>query len=475
MKIKCNIKKFRKEFEHNLPLFYLRIREDSNDIAYYNGLKAFEVVKENDDIINILFPINAYKCNPTNVKKNKQINENLKSLLSPMTSFFDFSMSKISFKKSGYYKEEIARERLNRFKDHVSDLIDINVDIIIEMLNNIDYEREKLEKNETVIYLEFDEVKDINNIIDIQYHLINDLKTNEQNNKRKGLDGVCKDIKFNFSIVDKLDENSECKVYDTSKFYEFKEVVEKSIINYEKQTTINKEKKYQHQFMLNSYDEILNIYPFEEEYYIKEKGIEDNDFLEDEKNGRIDSILYKMENKLLTDIYLIELKVNGDVVAGENGVLTHLDDIKNLINKTDFEKQNKEDFFYKLKKRINYRVSQLYDFELENNDFSQIDYNIHFYTIIAYTNPIENNKQNVIDYFNYFNTKEGVNYLIKIKDLDKKFNDTSLYDIINNFKDKSKCELKFIFDENIWNEKTDEFNPLYNDVTNTYFKGIKDE
>ena len=44
MKIKYNISNFRKEFDKNFPGFYLRIREDSNDIAYYNGLKAFDTV-----------------------------------------------------------------------------------------------------------------------------------------------------------------------------------------------------------------------------------------------------------------------------------------------------------------------------------------------------------------------------------------------------------------------------------------------
>ena len=476
MKIEYNIKKFRKEFNKNFPNFYLRIREDY-DIAYFNGLKAFEIIKENNDIINIFFPINAYKCNPTNVKKNKRINEDLKALLLPMTSFFDFSMSKISFKKTGFYKESVARERLKQFKNHVISLIDIDVEAIIEKLNQINYTQEIQENNQTVINLEFNEIKDINDIIDIQYHFINDLKINEDNkkNERKEMKSICRDIKFDFSINDKLDKNNKIQIYDTSKLFDFKEVVEKSIKNYEKQTTINREKKYQHQFMLGAYNSKLNIYLFEEEYYIKEKGTEDTTSDENEKNGRIDSILFKMKNKVLTDVYLIELKVNADVIAKDNGVLTHLDDIKNLINKTNFENQNKEDFFYKLKKRINYRLSELYDYELLNNDFSLIDYTIHFYTIVAYTNPIKNNKESVLKYFDYFKTKEGVNHLIKIGDLDKKFNDKSIYNIIDGFKDRNKCKLKFIFDEYEWDEKTDVYNPNFKDVTDIYFEGINNE
>ena len=480
MKINYNISNFRKEFDKNFPGFYLRIREDSNDIAYYNGLKAFEIVKESNDMLNIFFPINAYKCNPTNVKNNKNINKELKTLLLPMTSFFDFSMSKISFKKTAYYKEPITRERLERFKNHVLGLIDIDVESIIKKLNLIDYTKEIEEKNETVICLNFNRINNLNDIIDIQYHFINDLKVNDLI-ERRGLDAICRDIKFDFSISDKLDKNNEVHIYDLSDTYDllkindFRDSVKNSIQNYEKQTTINKEKKYQHQFMLGACSRSLNIYPFEEEYYIKEKDAKDNDSLEDEKNGRIDSILFKMEKKVLTDVYLIELKVNADVVAGDNGVLTHLDDIKNLINKTNFEKQNDKEFFYKLKKRINYRLNELYGFELVNNDFSVVDYGIHFYTIVAYTNPIKDNKVKVENIFEYFNTAEGVNYLIDNKYLNEAFKDKSIYDVIDEFKDKKRCGLRFIFDENEWDEKTDDFAPVYKDVTNIYFKGISNE
>ena len=40
---------------------------------------------------------------------------------------------------------------------------------------------------------------------------------------------------------------------------------------------------------------------------------------------------------------------------------------------------------------------------------------------------------------------------------------------------KEKCDIKFFFDENIWNEKTEFFTPNFKDVTNIYFKGISNE
>ena len=59
--------------------------------------------------------------------------------------------------------------------------------------------------------------------------------------------------------------------------------------------------------------------------------------------------------------------------------------------------------------------------------------------------------------------------------MNETFKDKSIYDVINEFKDKKRCGLRFIFDENEWDEKTDDFAPVYNDVTNTYFEGINNE
>lgn len=48
MIINCSLEDFRKNFDKNFSGFYLRIREYSNDIAYYNGIEAFQISKNDD-------------------------------------------------------------------------------------------------------------------------------------------------------------------------------------------------------------------------------------------------------------------------------------------------------------------------------------------------------------------------------------------------------------------------------------------
>ena len=60
--------------------FVLRIRDskdkdkgDSNsNIAYYEGLKAFDIIKTDDGKVQLKFPTNVYKCNTTDVRKIKK-------------------------------------------------------------------------------------------------------------------------------------------------------------------------------------------------------------------------------------------------------------------------------------------------------------------------------------------------------------------------------------------------------------------
>ena len=40
---------------------------------------------------------------------------------------------------------------------------------------------------------------------------------------------------------------------------------------------------------------------------------------------------------------------------------------------------------------------------------------------------------------------------------------------------KDKCDIRFFFDENIWNKDNTCFTPNFKDITNTYFKGIYNE
>lgn len=71
MIINCSLENFRKNFNENFKGFYLRIREYSNDIAYFNGIKAFEISKNDDKTVRITISKDIYKLNATNVKRSK--------------------------------------------------------------------------------------------------------------------------------------------------------------------------------------------------------------------------------------------------------------------------------------------------------------------------------------------------------------------------------------------------------------------
>ena len=183
--------------------------------------------------------------------------------------------------------------------------------------------------------------------------------------------------------------------------------------------------------------------------------------------------IFERNNDILKDIYLIELKVYEGVVLKDNGVMTHLDDIKNLINKTDYNNIKDNDFFYLLKRRIEQRIQALENSSFKfKNDINKIDYKIHFYTIIGFTN--EESKKEVISMLNKLKSKDEVNKLISKNDLIDTFKDKSIYDVVNQMNDKSKCENKFFFDENYWYKTSDYFTPNYVDVTDTYFKGLNE-
>lgn len=457
MIINCSLEDFRKDFNKNFQGFYLRVREDSNDIAYYNGIKAFEVSKNDDKSIKITIPKDVYELNATNVKNTKEKGIDIVNIINDLKNkYFDEILAEIiinkglnSYDKNNHLKtknafeniRESLGENLKYFENELNE----------EMVNKILASFDNNENSEKIKVSSYGE--DLN----IEFIFI------ENCGKKYGL------AKPKFIYEKKVKEKT-IEIEDLYK--DTKSAIEK----YEECTRVNLEKKYQHQFILGAHNSsLLNLHPFEEEYYIKEKKTGDTS--NDEKNGRIDAVLYKRKENILEDVYLIELKVNEKVIVENNGVLTHLDDIKNLIINTDFNSIDDKNFFYILKDRIQYRIKALEDnnFEFENNK-NRIDYKIHFYTIVGFTNNKES-KENVINYFKLFKTKEGVNSLIESLELcendPEKFKDKDIYDICNPMKEK--CDIKFFFDENIWNEKTEFFTPNFKDVTNIYFEGISNE
>ena len=141
---------------------------------------------------------------------------------------------------------------------------------------------------------------------------------------------------------------------------------------YEEYTHLEMEKKYQHLFLLNIKNDVENGYlhqnvfgkkeiiPFEEEYYINYPG------------GRIDCIFYAVNDNLITDIYLIELKVDSKVLGGTNGIPTHLSDIDDIDDNV---------FYSTLLEYINERNQILNDKYIPYN-YSE-DFNKHFFVIVG--------------------------------------------------------------------------------------------
>lgn len=456
MIINCSLENFRKDFNKNFQGFYLRIREDSNDIAYYNGTRAFKVSINDEKSIKITIPKDVYELNATNVRNSKENGIDIVNIINDLKNkYFDEKLIEVIIKKGpkSYDKNNHLKTR--------------------EAFKNI---KKSLGKN--LKYFE-------NELNDDLVNKILDSFDNGESSETIKVSSYGEDLKVEFIFIENCGEKygfakpkfkyEEIITEKTIKLEDLYKDTKNAIEKYEEGTRINLEKKYQHQFILGAHNSsLLNIYPFEEEYYIKEKKT--GNISSDEKNGRIDGVLYKRKGNILEDIYLIELKVNEKVVAGDNGVLTHLDDIKNLIINTDFNNIDEKNFFYILKDRIEYRIKALEDskFQFKNNK-NKIDFKVHFYTIMGFTN--NNSKEKVIKYLEAFKTKEGVNNLIETGKLcekePEKFKNKDIYDICNPLKEK--CDIKFFFDENEWNEKTDFFTPNFKDITSMYFEGINNE
>lgn len=456
MIIDCSLENFRKNFNENFKRFYLRIREYSNDIAYFNGIKAFEISKNDDKTVRITIPKDIYKLNATNVKKSKDNETDIIKLLNNLKNkYFDEKLTKIIIRKGTYSYDknnhlktikafENIRKSLEKNLKHFEN--ELNDDVVNKILYSFDNNKNSYEIK----------VTSYNDDLNIERIFI-------ENSGRKY--GLAKPIfKYKKTTHDKVIEVEDL-------YKDTKNAIEK----YENYTKINLEKKYQQQFILEANRFFLtNMHSFEEEYYIKEKKTEITS--NDDKNGRVDVILYKRDGNILKDLYLIELKVDDKVIVGDNGILIHLDDIKSLLMKTNFNNIDKNNFFYMLKDRIEYRIKTLEnsDFKFKNSK-NKIDYNIHFYTIMAFTN--NESKGQVIKYLKSFKTKEGINDLIEsrkpCKNDNEKFKNKNIYDICNPIKEK--CDIKFFFDECNWNKETTYFTPNFKDVTNIYFEGINNE
>lgn len=445
--------------------FIIRIRDPKDngkikkDLVYYEGNKAFEI----DSNGNIEFPISTYTCNTSSIKKyGKSIYDNIKIICTYMNKYFEFSMSEIRFDLANMCNDRKSYEKIKEIKQSMGSkdfklkYINSNYNLLMEQIELffLDYPNIKLinkiidiEPNYESVTIKFETLNDINDIINLQFDFITRIKLGIST-EGKVLENYLKNITFDFKANDRIENKlisyDEFVKLDSKENLSFLDTIKKSINSYKGKEEL--EKKYQHQFMLfgknlkDIFGDSDNLYYFEQEYGIKNEN----------KSGRIDCVFYRILEGTLKEIYLIELKVDEKVILGNNGILTHLKDIKEFLNTNQKEE---------LERRIIYRHKVIFN---EISVGANIEYK--FYTILGYTNNnyVENkekvikkifDKQKVkkLDYIDEIMKKlqspSGVNELIELNELPIKFKNKSIYDYTNGV----LCEFRFLKEVTPWN------------------------
>ena len=470
--------------------FVFRIRKDES-IIYYNGLKAFTVKKYRKKHIKLNLFEETFKCNPTAIKEYCNNMDEYKATLQAICTaeegiekICNFEMNKISFEISAKFNEQKIYKNLDTFYKKHSNLFNYN-EAKCNFKNEIRrIETESISNNKEIKEIKRNKIElifnttltDANQIIEVQFDFLNYMIIN----RGSILKDTIKDVEFGYKI------SSNTKTTTNNDIYIFISSIKNAIDNYKGHDEL--EKKYQHQFMISNntkklfelMDKNKNVSAFEEEYYIIEKFSKTN-FIKMDGNGRIDAIYIGEKESKVTDIYLIELKVNENVVGGNNGIHKHLDNIKDLFSEDN--KEGRKLFFETMLERYENRNKILIDKNyIVKNKKNLEDITYHFYTVIGFSDMpkiIKNKKKLIPGYSKVENShydittelltkfKEANYSLLSRNELPKKYrNDTmSLLYIVKNIKD---CNVELIFDINNWDKTT--YNPDYNLVTDQYFK-----
>lgn len=393
------LREIRKKYANSQSKFFIRIRENSNDIVYYNGIKAFEIKKSSEnEISEIVMPDSIFTLNKTNIVKFRANSEELITAIKDMRR---------SLKK--YFPQQLEKIVIRIKRESYKSILE-NSEKRECFIKKLDELRKRIESNKRYSkYIELSDILSISEQINAQYEntsnnqqeLKYEIKITNSNNPVSEDEYIEDMVNLEYDVITSL-ILKEDKTYHVQtaifsipifrygnsniqlskeQYNEFETFIITAIEKYEEQTKTEKEKKYQHLFMKFSnlerkIKDFENIYRFEEEY--------STDELNSSEKGRIDCVFAKInketsKNGYNTEIYLIELKVDEKVIDGTNGVHKHLIDIQNLCkNKSTFE-----NFLTQLKLRIEYRRKELNEEPIE----IKIDpKNIHFWTIIAISN-----------------------------------------------------------------------------------------
>ncbi len=410
MKLNELRKYFYEKIENNKKAFVIRIREDK-DIVYYNGIKIFEIkdnsLKISSSIFEIseafleehkeelskeytrkklfnvlaqmrlsLFKANYLVCDKPKMliryepakgaayqTRKKDVLKNKKMILSQVEK---------ELKNQGLIEYVKLDDTCKNRSGNISSCCTFDKKLV---LNYSDSDKENLEKMKKIIYIEYALINNFINFKDIKWsNPIGRIKM--KNGWSKPTVNIMKSVSYNVEKMDKskLDEiisvmkdavNTYLKnAFEAEKYYQFQFMTSKLVLKQFKQLGVDK------------------IYRFEQEFYTSKN----------EDKGRIDSIFVSLNGE---DVYLIELKVNRNVVSGSNGIHKHFIDIENLCNP---KQDNLKSFVTKIKRTINYRREALGQ---EKIKFAR-NLKLHFWTIIAYSDKKEKDyiKMELLDKFN---------------------------------------------------------------------------
>lgn len=387
--------------------FYIRIRKDKAAEVYYNGIEPFKI--SNNELSNLnecLFVFNS-----TNISANK--NNFISTLKNNREKFYDkFELKAIYFEKGSY---GISHEE--EFKTALKK--------VGAVLENGKYKIDG---------------KNLN--IEDEYSILKKIWVD----CKKSNSNLFKKVKFKFN-----------KKRKELTLEEIKRTVPELVKDYFKYTKPEIEKYYQHLFLLYKDENDLRkkrlfsnkiVKPFEEEYYIVEKKekVKNNNF------GRIDCVFYTDDGEYITDIYLIEIKVDTNVIGGSNGLHKHLLDICHINDMN-------ENFYKDIIDRINDRNEILYKSHTQLK--MSKDLKKYFFIVIGRNNSsIEDIEQNI----KYLNDEKSSLYKGVKKKINKKYKNeveplTKIYE-----KCLENVDVKLFVDQTKWNVNNT-FEPDYKDFT----------
>lgn len=453
----------------------IRIRNNNDkdgDIVYYNGIKAFYIKNNKIGICSNIFLLNEdfitnYKNELNNRRKRNII---LKNMVDIRKKLINLGYLKIKENPKMKFYRSNAKSYQGRDEE-----IQNNKEKIINKIQE-EFDRYNYTDQDVVLDCDCYNIKVNKNsikLLNIEYIIMNwfiNFSESEWKEPRGRLNGNYSGWrKPKLDIVESITK-SISKI-DEEKLESFIKNI-KEVINEYLKISYEVEKNYQFQFMLSDdikkkikyeilkqtkknlkYEDLRerdysSIYAFEQEYFILNK------------KGRIDAIFFDVQNDNTADLYLIELKVNENVVGGDNGVHKHLSDIVKLNNHISLFKEE-------LLRYLGYRRA-----ELNESNITKIN-QVNFWTIIGITKDEnstykvhyelskklldaykDNDENKLIEIKKEYHPKCNVDIPSKKESLEKYCSELEC--------NKNKCNIKFFFDN--WNNRE-----IHDDVFGEYF------